>query len=127
MADSLNNRVLEFRPPFSDNMNAATVIGQPNFQRTKAGTGPDRLNNPGYVTFDAAGDLWVSDNWNNRLTEFRPPLFSDMNASVVIGQENFTASSYGTTQNTLFGPGQTAFDSTGNLWVPDGGNSRILE
>jgi len=127
VADSLNNRVLEFRPPFSDNMNAATVIGQPNFQRTKAGTGPDRLNNPGYVTFDAAGDLWVSDNWNNRLTEFRPPLFSDMNASVVIGQENFTASSYGTTQNTLFGPGQTAFDSTGNLWVPDGGNSRILE
>lgn len=119
VADSSNNRVLEFTSPFSDNMSAAIVIGQSNFQATKTGIAGDRLDYPLYVTIDQAGDLWVSDVGNNRLLEFRPPLFSGMSASVVIGQENIWQ------QN--FYPGQVAFDSNGNLWVPDGAHASVLE
>jgi len=31
VADNGNSRVLEFEPPFSNGMNASTVIGKPNF------------------------------------------------------------------------------------------------
>lgn len=127
VADSQNNRSLEFTPPFYNNMNAAVVIGQPNFQRTKAGTTANELNYPMYVTFDHSENLWASDTENNRLLEFAPPFFNGMNASVVLGQQNFTASLDTTTQSGLSYPGQVAFDSSGNLWVPDGGNGRILE
>jgi len=127
VADSQNNRSLEFAPPFYNNMNAALVIGQPNFQRTKAGTTANELNDPMYATFDHSGNLWVSDFDNNRLLEFQPPFFSGMKASIVLGQQNFTTSFDSTTQNGLSYPGQVAFDSSGNLWVPDGGNGRILE
>ena len=128
VADSQNNRVLEFRPPFSNDMNAAVVIGQTNLQRTDAATAANRMNNPMYVTFDASSNLWVSDSSNNRLLEFQPPFFTGMNSSLVIGQEKFTtAFENNTTQNSLSNPGQVAFDSSGNLWVPDGGNGRILE
>ena len=119
VADSSNNRVLEFTPPFTDTMGAAIVIGQPNFQATKTGVAGDRLNYPLYVTFDQAGDLWVSDVGNNRLLEFQPPLFSGMSASVVIGPGDIWL------QN--FYPGQVAFDSSGNLWVPDGAHASVLE
>jgi len=127
VADSQNNRSLEFTPPFYNNMNAALVIGQPNFQRTRAGTTANELNYPMYVTFDHSGNLWMSDSDNNRLLEFQPPFFSGMKASIVLGQQNFTASLDSTTQNGLSYPGQVAFDSLDNLWVPDSGNGRILE
>lgn len=127
VADS-GNRVLEFAPPFSDNVNASIVLGQRNFRMTGNGTAADRFHGVSYVTFDhEEDDLWVSDTWNNRLLEFQPPFFSGMDASVVIGQENFKASFYNVTRNGLFDPGQVAFDLSGNLWVADGGNSRILE
>lgn len=127
VADSQNNRSLEFTPPFYNNMNAAVVIGQPSFQRTKAGTTANELNYPMYITFDHSGNLWISDSDNNRLLEFQPPFFNGMKASIVLGQQNFTASFDNTTRNGLSYPGQVAFDSLGNLWVPDGGNGRILE
>jgi len=127
VADSENNRILEFAPPFSDNMNASTVIGQPNFQSTAASIGAGGLKFPEYMAFDNAGNLWVSDTDNNRLLEFPTPFHSGMNASVVIGQDSFSASFSNISRNGLSYPGQVVFDGSGNMWVADGGNGRALE
>jgi len=48
-------------------------------------------------------------------------------ATVVIGQGTFTTGTAGTTATTLFAPRFSAFDSAGNLWVADSGNSRVLK
>lgn len=127
VADSENNRVLGFIAPFSDNMDASTVIGQPSFQATTASVDAGGLRFPMYLAFDHAGNLWVSDTRNSRVLQFREPLQSGMDASVVIGQENFTTSFSNTTQSGLSGPEQIIFDSSGNLWVADGWNGRVLE
>ena len=127
VADSENNRVLGFTAPFSDNMSASFIIGQPDYRSTTAGTIADRLKFPMDVAFDHAGNLWVVDTNNNRVLEFRAPLRSGMNASVVIGQPNFSTRFSNTTRDGLNCPGQVIFDSVGNLWVADSCNARILE
>lgn len=48
--------------------------------------------------------LWVTDSANNRMLMFEPPLTTGMNASVVIGQPNFTSSTAFTSVNGLSGP-----------------------
>ncbi|TLX81588.1 MAG: hypothetical protein E6K98_07045, partial [Thaumarchaeota archaeon] len=44
-----------------------------------------------------------------------------------MGQGTFTTGTSGTTATTLFAPRFSAFDSAGNLWVADSGNSRVLK
>ncbi|MDA4130369.1 MAG: hypothetical protein OK457_06325, partial [Thaumarchaeota archaeon] len=126
IADANNNRILEFRPPFSNGMNSSLVIGQKDFvTTTQAGFG---LGYGWVITFDPAGNLWVT--YNNRLLEFKPPFTMGMTitqASLEIGQSNFTSSEWTGGQNGFSGINKPGFDSSGNLWVPDGGNNRVLE
>jgi hypothetical protein len=91
--DSGNNRVLEFKPPFTDGMNASIVIGQQGFGRSSPATTRSALDAGfGDLAFDPSGALWVGDANNNRILEFVPPFSTGMNASLVLGQPNFTAS-----------------------------------
>jgi hypothetical protein len=48
-------------------------------------------------------------------------------ASFVIGQPGFTSDSPGTSASQLNRPRGVAFDSDGNLWVPESDNHRVLE
>ena len=48
-------------------------------------------------------------------------------ASVVIGQTIFTSPATGNTATTLRGPYGAAFNSAGDLFVPDYTNNRVLE
>src|SRR5208282_1420537 len=66
VADVVNNRVLEFKPPFSDGMNAALVIGQASFTSSTAATTQSGLNDPVDLASDSHGNLWVTDSGNNR-------------------------------------------------------------
>jgi sugar lactone lactonase YvrE len=132
VADFSNSRVLGFKhggAGFSNGQNADLVIGQANFSNpspichiTQSG-----LCFPADVAFDKAGNLWVASEDGSRVTEYQPPFTSGENASVVIGQPNFTASACNTTQDGLCGPWSLTFDPSGNLWVLDGANNRILE
>ncbi len=141
VADEYNSRVLEYTYPFSNGMDASLVIGQPNFTANKP-TGYPRppttasgLQYPRGVAFDSSGNLWVADTDDNRVLEFVPGTsgcpsgqFCDgMNASLVIGQSSFTTEGYAWTRSTLQMPSGIAFDSSGNLWVVDTANSRVLE
>ncbi len=129
VGDSGNNRVLEFKPPFSNGMNAFLVIGQMNFATGNApvASGSSFGQCCATVTFDLTGNLWVGDLTDNRLLEFQPPFSNGMSASLVIGQKNFTTSTPSTTQDGLSDPAHLGFDRSGNLWVPDVLNNRVLE
>ncbi len=127
VVDESNCRILMFEPPFSAGMNAALVIGQPDFTSGVCGTGRNGLNSPRGAAFDGEGRLWVSDSSNNRVLMFNPPFSSGMAADLVIGQPDFASSSFANGLNSLGSPAALKFDGTGNLWVADQSNDRVIQ
>jgi sugar lactone lactonase YvrE len=127
VTDSGNNRVLEFKSPFSDGESATLVIGQPTFGGYIGTTTAGGLNSPAYLAFDPSGNLWVTDQGNNRVLEFAAPLSTGQKASLVIGQSNFTAFAPASGARGLFEPLGIGFDPKGDLWVVDSANNRVLE
>ena len=136
VVDTFNNRILEFEPPFSNGMDASLAIGQKSFTTAIASTANGGFGGgievigsfgPSGAAFDHSGDLWVADYGNHRVLEFKPPFATGMNASVVIGQKNFTAAIAQTSRDGLDSPTKPVFDSSDNLWVLDSKNNRVLE
>ena len=126
VADFGNSRILQYKPPFAASMNASLVLGQADFTSGAGATTNSGLRGPESIAFDASGNLWVSDTYNNRVLEFDPPFANGMTASVVIGQADFVSSGTATTASGLDFPPGMAFDSSGNLWIGDTDNSRVL-
>jgi sugar lactone lactonase YvrE len=124
-----NCRVLQFKPPFANGMSASLVIGAPDFVTATCNTTQNGLNQPVALAFDGSGNLWVADTGNNRILQYKPPFSNGMNASVVLGQANFTSPvhTFPPTDSSVFKPVFIALDSSGNLWVADEGNNRVLE
>lgn len=124
-----NNRIVQFRPPFRNGMNASLVIGQQDFVSNTPSAGRQGLDFSDGVgfSFDAGGNMWVGDTRNNRVLEFARPFTTGMGALRVLGQPDFTTSAPATTRSGLWIPVRPAFDSAGHLWVPDANNNRILE
>lgn len=127
VADSTNNRILEFEPPFHTGINASLVLGQSSFLTRAAGTSASSLAHPEGLAFNASGDLLVADSGNNRVLEFTPPFSTGMSASLVLGQSTMTASGSGTTASNLSDPSDVAIGPTGAVWVADSGNGRVVE
>jgi sugar lactone lactonase YvrE len=125
--DYYNNRILEYVPPFENQMNASLVIGQPDLTSNSDGTTANRLNLPSAIAFDETGNLWVTDSLNNRVLEFSYPFSTDQSAALVIGQNNFTTNLPSITDNSMNTPYGIIFDKSENLWVTDGNNARVLE
>lgn len=88
----------------------------------------------------ATSHLAVADTGNSRILIYDTPLSTDESASIVIGQTSFTqglANQAGTepsgtslsapTAATLYDPVRLAMDPSGNLWVGDWSNCRVLE
>jgi hypothetical protein len=119
--------VLEFTYPFSANQPASLVIGQKNFTTNQSGITNDTLNTPYGITFDSGGNLWVTDGNNARVLEYVPPFTNGQAASLVLGQINFAAMHMGTSTAMLAEPYDVKFDNSGNLWLADTANNRILE
>jgi len=82
-------------------MNATVVIRQPDFVSSGAGAGPAHFDEPEQFGFDHTGDLFAADFANSRVLEFMPKFTNGMNASVVIGQPDFSSTSGTTTQAGL--------------------------
>ena len=96
------------------------------------------------MAVDQRGALYVPDSFNNRVLRYDDPFGSDARADQVWGQSDFSGMmcNQGTfdsaTAETLcfhsrsnrFEPGHygagVALDSSGNLWVADSGNNRVL-
>jgi sugar lactone lactonase YvrE len=124
VADLLNGRVLEYKAPFSNHEAASLVIGEPSFTAANDEVSKAGLNAPNSVAFDSSGNLWVADG--HRVLEYAAPFSTHEAASMVIGQNNYVNSSTVTTPTGMNGPSGIAFDSSGNLWVSDRLNNRVL-
>ncbi len=130
---------------------AGIVIGQSTFGTEGSATTQTGLNSPVNSVFDPSGDLWVVELTNSRVLEYLPgtggcpsgQFCNGMAASVVIGQPSFTSSTVNSGFASCNGvavtagavsacglstPKGIAFDAlTGDLWVSDFGNNRVLE
>ncbi len=130
VADSENNRVLEYVPPFHNGMAASLVLGQTLMTTRTSGTSATLLDHPVGLAFDAAGDLLVSDFANSRVLLFSPGstgFATGMAASLVLGQASFTTVSTTVNASRLDDPYGIAVGPTGSVWVADAGNARAVE
>jgi len=140
VSDTGDNRIVEFKAPFSTGENASLVLGVPNLsaESNNSNASATDLNAPVGLAFDSSGNLWVADSLNYRVVEFNAPFFNGEAASVVLGQDNFTAKDFPNEPNcppacntptkaTLNDPLDVAFDSLGNLWVADRNDYRVAE
>jgi hypothetical protein len=128
VADCSNNRVVEYKAPFSNGMSASVVLGEPDMNTSTGGTSATTLYCPSGLTFDGQGNLWVSDYDNSRIVEFKAPFTSGMAASVALGQTDLNSSNCATSATSLCYPWEgVAFDSKGNLFVADYENCRIVK
>lgn len=145
IADSGNNRVLgyQYTTQLTPGSYADIILGQPDrFSNLPGGPGTARstgLSSPSAVAVDSAGNVYVADTGNNRILRFpKPSLQANAPAElpdIVLGQTSFssrTANGGGISAKTLAlsvnGAPRNgmAFDSSGNLWVADTGNNRVL-
>ena len=137
VADSANNRILEFDSPFAFDGAADRVFGQGGrFTSVSCNLGghvaATTSCGPSGVALDAAGNLYVADTTNNRVIEYSSALASNGTADFVFGQNgDFTVAQCNgggaVDANTLCKPAAVASDASGNLYVADTGNNRILE
>ena len=102
------------------------VLGQANFTTAVEATTQNGLFYPHSVFIDSSGNAWVVDRNNSRVLMYSPPFSNGMNASLVLGQANFTTAVKATTQNGLIYPDSVFIDSSGNAWVVDTYNNRVL-
>ena len=127
VSDSANDRVLGFKAPFSNGQDADIVLGQPDPTSDTCSDSMSGMCFPTDVALDSTGNLWVSDTDNNRVLKFEPTFSTGQSASLVIGQLGFNANAPMLTPDGLFEPWALSFDQSGNLWVLDAGNNRIVE
>lgn len=131
VADGDNNRGLIWPSAagFTNGQPASVVLGQPDFnigRKCTGGTTASTICDPNAATFDANGNLWVADTDGDRIIRFSPPFTNGKPAEMVIGQRDLTTSICGDDARTLCSPRDLAFDGSGNLWVVDSDNNRVL-
>jgi DNA-binding beta-propeller fold protein YncE len=134
VADGWNHRVLRFDAATAK-PNGATadgVLGQADFTHCLPNLGGSVAANtmfaPWGVSADYAGRLWIAEVGNNRVLRFEAAATkaNGANADGVLGQSNFTSSSFACDQNEMMGPSGLSTDLSGRLYVADNSNHRIL-
>ena len=149
VADTSNNRVLEYKQPFAQviasGFVANVVFGQGgSFTRTSCAQTAAGLCFPQGVASDSNNNLYVADAGNNRVLEFNQPLapptgingIGDATADLVFGQgatgTDFVSNacvlnSGSATAVGMCNPLSVAVDGSGNVYVGDDGDHRVLE
>ena len=132
LAPPNNNRVLIYRnfDEFKDwrgafLREADVVLGQNDFISSLAGSGAGQMNQPVAVASDGTR-LIVAEWGNNRILIFNQiPQSNGASANVVVGQDGFGTSEFGTAANRLRRPNGVSTDGT-RLFVTDTLNHRVL-
>jgi len=111
---------------------ADLVLGQANFTYNAVNFPSARkLFYPQGVAIDASGNLYVADVQNSRVLGWKNGTATNGSAAdLVIGQPDFNSTacnSGGVSGSSLCSPYAVAVDLSGNLYVADQGNNRVLE
>lgn len=97
--------------------------GIPGFTGDGGPAAAAEMNNPTAAAFDAAGNLYVSDQVNQRIRRI------DTNGIIATvagnGSAGFSGDGGLATSASLNYPGSTVIDSTGSLYIVDSANNRI--
>jgi sugar lactone lactonase YvrE len=142
VADTLNNRVLEYDGALTGGsypLAASGVYGQggsfssatPNLNGLNAAS----LQGPSGLAVDPSGDLWIADQDNSRVLELPHAVsggvLAGSTATWVLGQRGSfaagDANNGGADAGSLDYANAIVFDAAGNAFVSDSGNSRLLE
>jgi sugar lactone lactonase YvrE len=135
-----NHRVMRYAYPLTGNQpTAELVFGQPDFTSDPGqayynsfGSWPEPTAKQILEPMALAvynGDLWVLDHNNQRVVRFSHAYNLTVNnpdADLVIGQSTFLTRDFSCTSNSLTAPWGMTIDASGNLWVADTGNGRVL-
>ncbi|MBN1384487.1 MAG: hypothetical protein JW983_06400, partial [Elusimicrobia bacterium] len=147
VADCNNNRVLKYNSPVSNGESAVLVLGQQSFtvnaendsngDGTADSVAENTMYGPKNIIVDSSGNVWVADRNNNRVLKFNTPTSNGEDADLVLGQQSFTVNKKNDSDgnnatdsvaaNTLYWPEGVAVDSSGNVWVDDMSNHRVLK
>ncbi|HEY1662174.1 MAG TPA: Ig-like domain-containing protein [Verrucomicrobiae bacterium] len=125
------NSVIRKITPVGTNWVVSTIAGSPGISGTNNGTGSAaQFSTPDGMTMDTNGNLYVADLNNDTIRKL-VPVGTNWAASTFVGMPGAgTPGSYGTNDGAgsvaRFGyPNDVTIDSTGNLYVCDGGNDTI--
>ena len=81
------------------------------------------LNNPNGLALDAAGNLYIADQGNNRIRKVGPTASSPPWRAMALG--SYAGDGGAATNASLYYPSGVALDASGNLYIADHANSRI--
>ena len=135
IADTNNNRVLEYDTPFTKGTAASRVFGQggsfTSAEKNLGGISANSMFIPDGVAVDTSGALYVAEQLNSRVLVFKTPMHSTT-ADLVLGQgSSFTTGACNqggaASAATLCKPQGLALDASSNLYVADVVNNRVLE
>jgi hypothetical protein len=136
VADRGNNRVLRFANAATAATGAAATValGQPNLTSgtvNNGGISASTMNQPRGMAVDGLGNLYVVDYLNHRVLRFASAATAATGAAatIALGQPDLTsgaANNGGLSASTMNGPFGVAVDGSGNLYVADQGNNRVL-
>jgi uncharacterized protein (TIGR03437 family) len=132
VSDTGNHRVLAWSDirGYQNGDPPAIILGQPGPRfSTPLGIGAKGFNSPAGLAVDPNnGNLYVADTGDNRVLRFPAPFANPGRAEpdAVYGQSSFTVNIAGVSKNTLNRPRAVTFDASGNLWVADSGNNRVV-
>lgn len=116
LADGTHKRVQRFSPYAANgDLQAAAMAPRTIGTAWTARTDTAHLHQPGYVLFDAAGQLWVSDTGNHRVLVFQRNAGGELQLNTTVG----------TPAADLQRPIGLAFDAEGSLYVVDSDHHRI--
>jgi len=128
IADTNNHRVLYYP---AGSTTATLVYGQGGSFTTnnvnKGGISADSLYYPHGIAVDSGDNLYVTDHWNHRVLYYPA---GSTTATRVYGQggdfTTATANKGGLSADSLYYPMGAAVDGSGNLFVADYSNNRVL-
>ena len=134
VSDQNNHRIVGYQNPFLYDTLGDYLIGQISWtggQSNGGGSTPNAgtLFNPEGISIDTSNALWVADGMNHRVLCFPNPYQAGAVATIVLGQQSM----YTNYPNypflgpqSLYYPSDVTKDNSGNLFVCDSLNNRVL-
>ena len=113
--DSYSGQVTETRTPAAGPADEKYVAYEYNATYGSYGSGNGQLNSAEGMARDTKGDIWIADEYNNRIEEFS-------SAGTFIQKFGGT----GTTEGKLERPSGIAIDGEGNVWVVNSGKGTVV-